>query len=820
MFYSYAEKQGGGFFGSWQIRQVAFDTTRRYLHYSEPTRDMFPIAHSDASLSVTAAVDENNNSTTTASSPSSSVTNRRSSAAAPGTAIDSVCSPSALVWKKKMKVTAVVPIAVRAGFAHRSVDERDLYQLEIRGESRPLATGEYPPAGPLLCPSAGLSALERARCNASNEAYIRDPFFLKELFDALRDQFEEMTKAKVRAAASAAEGGRSDEGRAEPIDFGMQTLVSPRRQKTETGVHEAIVPVRVVLRCRDEREFRRLWYVVQTVLGYDKLIVRPYRGLPPYDPRNGVAFAHIPMAVWHIFKALDKAVFYTFMRGNFYVLEGSSDAVSDGGGVRSRGPAVPRLKRVLEGAYLCITHDSVLCMRESGNIPRWLRLAEVQEFHWGVVSKDGGGAKVTPFCVFLSDAPIPDLFFEPTAPVFGADAIAAYDPIVDVSRIARVIHDTCFASFSARRVIRIKSVQDASLEAYVARTLREGNRLPGLQTGDVYNSTLSCPLPKEQLAVVWQQVQSELLERGNMANRAAIPIYRTNARDVELSEDQLSAVERELDEERERRDDVVGMPLERARQLERRRLAAVESANARHTRSRHRDVNADIDDGPRASASAADQLPNSSLSRSGNRAAVSTTPTATQVMPLTMELLQTPQLQGRFAATVTQPQQGGGARSAVGSRGEQSSRSSPDESTAAASEYSGYLVRGARYLTLEEWQNSGYGSPSSPRSAAPGAASIAAGAAPVFPVPSVAAPGASGGNPAPSPPLSCRESDASDADSGRGSGQGLERITDAPERGEARYGITEERTVNEIVGHSMAALGCSRTDHNLTDDKK
>ncbi|KPA74465.1 hypothetical protein ABB37_09144 [Leptomonas pyrrhocoris] len=826
MFYTYADKQGESLFGSWQLRQVAFDTMRRYLYYSEPTRDAFPLTHNNASSSVTASAADNGINTPTAaaaaSSQPSSTTERESEAAAAAAAAEAATDPnsfpSKLVWKRKMKVTAVVPVATRASFVQRTANERDLYQLEIKGESRPLATGEYPSAGPLLCPSAGLSRLERARCNANNAAYIRDPFFLKELFDALRDQFEEMTKAKVCAAA---ESGASDGGNAEPVDFGVQTLVSPRRQKTVAGVDAATVSVRVVLRCRDEREFRRLWYVLQTVLGYDKLIVRPYRGLPPYDPRNGVAFAHIPMAVWHTFKALDKAVFYTFMRGNFYALESTGDAVT---------AAVPKLKRVLEGAYLCITHDSVLCMRESGSIPRWLRLAEVQDFHWDVVSRDNRVNTATPFCAFLSDAPIPDLFFEPTAPAYGADAIASYDPLVDVRRVASVIHDTCFASYNTRRVIRIKEVPDASIEAYVGRMVREGTRLPGLQTGSGHNSTLSCPLPKEQLAVVWQQVQSELLERGNMANRAAIPIYRTNARDVELSEDQLSTVERELEEERERRDEVVGMPLERARQLERRRRAVVENANAHRTRPRHRDVVSGSGGGGGLRAAATVPVQTSNNGSSNPASGAATTPTTTntttitQVMPLTMELLQTPQLQGQFATTVTRLAHQGGDPSGSGSKSE---RSSQTESTAVGSDYSSYVVPGARYLTQEEWQSGGYASPVSSVPAVHDTPTTAAGAAPTLSVTMSTAPAASSRNAVTTPTTGRAQAGAPHRNSNTSgfveemsSGGDFERTTNAPEGGAARHRYAEERTINEIVNRSMAALDGSRADLDQMDRKK
>ncbi|KAG5471475.1 hypothetical protein LSCM1_01566 [Leishmania martiniquensis] len=791
MFYSYAEKQGSGLFGSWQTRQVAFDTLRRYIYYSEPVQCEFPAvpSHTPEAASITPILpttEDRSSSADTAGQSARTGVFTPSDASVMYTVREVAVPPTSLAWRRKVKVTGVLPLATRPEFnPNRCIDERDLYQLEILGESRPMARGETPPAGPLLCPAAGLSPLERSRCHWGNDAYIRDPFFLKELFDSLRDQFEDLAKERARAAAAAAvdrgEGAVGLIG-SSLVDAGVQTLVSPRGPKGEPLHGGALVPVRVVFRSRDEREFRRLWYVLQTVLGYDKLIVRPYRGLPPYDPRNGLAFAHIPMSVWHTFQSLDKAVFYTFMRGNVYVLvEASSDgaptdaAASCASSSSSCCAGMPKLKCILEKAYLCTTHDSVLCMRETGNIPRWLRLAEVQEFHWGLAARDAATSALAPFCVFVSDAPIPDLFFEPLPPAHGTDAIAAYTPQVDVRRLACVIHDSCFASLSTRRVIRMREVQDASMESYVARTMQEGQRRPTLQRGGGYNSTLSCPLPKEQLAAVWQQVQAELLERGNMANRAAIPIYATNARDVELSEDQLSTVERELDEKRERRDDIVGMPLELARQLVRQgRQAAVSVPRANRSRHQHRGSTARMRRGP--------PLPLTSVP-AAREAASGATPSgavaAMQVMPLTMELLQTPQLQGHFAGGAASEEV---VRVVQCDEGEAASMksSSRTESTFAASEQSSYLAPGARYISQEEWLSG----------------ACAAGGSPVT---------ADGVEDAP-----CHSAEAS----------GEDRRAASPDNGVAGAAprqYSEERTLNEIVGRSMAALEETRTDHHFFD---
>ncbi|KAG5497101.1 hypothetical protein GH5_01645 [Leishmania sp. Ghana 2012 LV757] len=785
MFYTYAEKQGNSLFGSWQTRQVAFDTLRRYLYYSEPVQHELPAARSHTleagSIDSTPITADHHSGGAVVGQPARTGVFTPDGASAERAVSEVTVSPAAVAWRRKFKVTGVLPLATRPEFdPSNCVNERDLYRLEIQGESRPMVRGETPPAGPLLCSAAGLSQLERSRCNLSNDAFIRDPFFLKELFDSLRDQFEDLAKERARAVASVNRGETTvDLTGSSLVDAGVQTLVSPRGHKGEPLHGGALASVQVVLRSRDEREFRRFWFVLQSVLGYDKLIVRPYRGLPPYDPRNGVAFAHIPMSVWHTFQSLDKAVFYTFMRGNMYVLEEPSSDSAPASATAFHAPsrsgsfaAMPRLKRILERAYLCTTHDSVLCMRETGSIPRWLRLAEVQEFHWDLVARDAATDALAPFCVFVSDAPIPDLFFQPLPPAHGTDAIAAYTPLVDVRRLACVIHDSCFASLSTRRVIRMREVQDASIEAYVARTMQERQRRPTLQRGEGCNSTLSCPLPKEQLAAVWQQVQAELLERGNMANRAAIPIYASNARDVELSEDQLSTVERELDDKRERRDDIVGMPLELARQLERRgRGAAAAVRRAHRSRHQHRDNTAPVQRDPLPPLAS---VPAARGQTAG--AFSSSTAAATRVMPLTMELLQTPQLQSHFAGDTAREQVG---RAALCDEGEADSvaSSSHTESTVVASEYSSYLAPGARYISREEWLSGAYASTGSPL------ATDCLGDAPRHPAQAIG-------------------EDRSAASTGNAAG------------GAAPRQYNEERTLNEIIGRSMAALEETRAEHH------
>ncbi|CCW71994.1 unnamed protein product [Phytomonas sp. Hart1] len=216
----------------------------------------------------------------------------------------------------------------------------------------------------------------------------------------------------------------------------------------------------------------------------------------------------------------------------------------------------------------------VLCLRDTGNIPWWLRQQDLNELHYSTAP--GGEA----FVAFWSDTPGRGMVFSPRAPAYGPRAIAAHDPGFEVLRIVRVMNDVCFASLDVRRAIQIREVGDASAAAYLRRREMESQSGQSDQVGERMRSfraengertpsqgALSCPLPKEQLANVWMQVQEELRARCEVAQNAAIPITERNARAVCLSREQIHFLASQLEEEREGLDDIVGMPLERAQRM-------------------------------------------------------------------------------------------------------------------------------------------------------------------------------------------------------------------------------------------------------------
>ncbi|KPA74466.1 hypothetical protein ABB37_09145 [Leptomonas pyrrhocoris] len=571
MFYTYAEKQGNVFFDGWQMRQLAFDTMRRHLYYSDsvtPEKIAYPNANDNpfppatSEDSYTDGEDSYASLSTAGENPAvphinvrpplSPVSQQQRFNEAP----PPPNNPEDVLWRKKIKVDMIVLVGKEHAFILEDthLKETDLFQVEIHGEVRPLAQGETPAPGPLLTPSSGLSGLPE-RFTVENDEFIRDPFFLRELYEALRDQFADLRMERERAELA------SGQPVLPPSARRIQTLESPH---AKNGTAYRGSRIKVVFRMRTDYEFRRFWYVVQTVLGYDKLSARPYRGLPPYDPRNGLIFSMIPMCVWHTFKALDKAVFYAFLRGDLV------------GRNASGGLCV-----ALRGAYLCITHDTVLLVRDTGTIPRWIKLQQVREFHYNAASS-------RPFVAFLSDPGAPDIIFLPQPPIYGPDAIRRFSPSVEVLRLYHIIHETCFASLEIRRVIDMAEIPEMSVRGFVARYERETGRHLDFDPAVGYSSSLSCPLPKEQLAQVWREVQSIYASRDpSVVSRAAIPLYRNNTNDTDLSREQLETLSRRLARERASRDDIVGLSLEEAHRIEATATASPSSQQPRRRGNTH-----------------------------------------------------------------------------------------------------------------------------------------------------------------------------------------------------------------------------------------
>lgn len=704
MFYTYGEKQSSAFFDNWQMRQIAFDTMRRYLYYSEGYLKDPQIAYPnwyDNPYPIPDNLSEHDDDEE--ATPANRLVNQRDphSPICPfsqrqefATTPPQPNQPHEVVWKKKIKVDLIVPVA-KENVIHLDnpqTKETDLFLLEIHGEERQMVPGEAPAPGPMLCHAAGLAGLAE-RFTIENEDFIRDPFFLRELYENLRDQFANLRIERERAQM------RTGQSVEEVTKQKTQTLQSPRGKN---GPSFRGGRIKVVFRCRTEYEYRRFWFVVQSVLGYDKLSPRPYRGLPPYDPRNGVSFAQIPMCVWQTFQALDKAVIYIFLRG---------DVV----GRNSAGE--PNI--FLRGGYLCITHDTALVLRETGTVPRWVRLQDVKSFHYNSKCR-------RPYLAFISDPGSPDIVFIPQPPVFGPDAIRRFSPAVETLRVQRVIHETCFASLDIRRVIHIKAATQRTVRGFIESVEREeGRRLCFDACARPAHNGMSCPLPKEQLATVWRQVQQIYATRDfSVVSQSAIPLYENNTNDVPLTRLQMESLTERLSRERAGANDIVGMPVEEVQRvvepvrrhsnLERRR-----GGSARAPPRLDQQQQQHVDPEPQADAAGQTSVnsPSSTYGRSrsanyaeghhpvgGHRASSSAgyeraprSGSEAAAMAAAAELLQaplpTPQVRDPLVATT---------RSGHSTNGDAASSSTSSSALGSPTGSEEYGVPGSRYITQEE----------------------------------------------------------------------------------------------------------------------
>lgn len=579
MFFTYADKQNNSFFGGWSMRAIAFDVMRRHLYYSAgalPENAILPPNGIDRNHLLGSPV-----------SPESPLT--ESNGFLRG--IDTLTNPSRpplefstpppspsvsemADWKMKLKIDMVIVVGKEHQFVLEDshLKERDLYQVELHGDTRPCKS---PPSEPLLCPSAGFAGMPQ-RMTFANEDFIRDPLFMRELYESLRAVFSNLRLQRVTEAAAA--------GIEDTSEIKYRTLDSPRSMETKSSRKK------IILRFRTDYEFRRFVFVVQTVIGYDKIIPRPFRGLPPYDPRNGIIFSAIPMYVWHTFKTLDRAVIYSFLRGDLVGREESglnnsgTNIFSSSLASTSRGKKSSNTHRdskgdglcTSKGLFLCISHDTVFVMNESGHIVRWVHLNHVSKFCYNITGD-------SLYFAFISDDGYPDIVFLPQPPSFGEESLKNFCPVLEVLRVQRVIHEACFASVVERRVIELVERRERCFNLFVKAEEEASGRQLQFFSSTRPDGMVSCPLPKEQLGNLWREVQRLFAERGiETLSNAAVPLYDNNTNEVPLTRVQMEMLTQRLNRERGARDQIVGVSYAQAQRIELNEVAnTVASLDAR-----------------------------------------------------------------------------------------------------------------------------------------------------------------------------------------------------------------------------------------------
>ncbi|KPI84931.1 hypothetical protein ABL78_6023 [Leptomonas seymouri] len=140
-----------------------------------------------------------------------------------------------------------------------------------------------------------------------------------------------------------------------------------------------------------------------------------HAGLPPYDPRNGIALATVPLHLRHAFRRLNDVVFYSLQVGHVVYVRQQREV------------------RGMEG-YLCITHDSILLLQLDGKCPRWLDLEDIVGVQYVLRGSHS-------FISIRAAKPYPDFVFIPIVPSYPPNSTFDSEECVEgiVSMVRRLL---------------------------------------------------------------------------------------------------------------------------------------------------------------------------------------------------------------------------------------------------------------------------------------------------------------------------------------------------------------------------------------------
>lgn len=451
MHYFFLEKQSN-LTQRWKVRQVAFDAKYRYLYYSKPlsrtdieevmTRSVEAEGHSGF------ASPTSSGGTSTRKvkwSGKVKVTQLRYAAD------EYIVPPTSDDFNEGVLLTLIVvgyerslehrPRQVRASVANRSLGTlsensfshpssaswfRSTSRLSsIRPDSEPdaeeedeaqAATAEQPllaaadaevpapesPSGFIHMPSYPVNESLDEDFEDEDENMFRD------IDLAPNDEEDEETSIAASEAATEA----SDEEAEEETGEDDVALNSPPSSPTESaqsgysffslrrrgkgggpgGAAKDEKTVQLQFRAANYDVFRIVSLRVRQALVRHGLCGPLHAGLPPYDPRNGIALATVPLHLRHAFRRLNDVVFYSLQVGHVVYVRQQREV------------------RGMEG-YLCITHDSILLLQLDGKCPRWLDLEDIVGVQYVLRGNHS-------FISIRAAEPYPDFVFIPIIPSY------------------------------------------------------------------------------------------------------------------------------------------------------------------------------------------------------------------------------------------------------------------------------------------------------------------------------------------------------------------------------------------------------------------
>ncbi|CAJ1031791.1 hypothetical protein, conserved [Leishmania lindenbergi] len=507
MHYFFLEKQSS-LTQRWQVRQVAFDSKYRYLYYTKSLSrvDIEEVMTRSHEGDHTFAVSPNASSGTSSRkvkwSGKVKVTQLRYAAdeyiVAPGSSdfderilltlvvvgyerplqshryrgkvassgsrsIGGTSEKSFSLWSSASRRRSTSHLSsVRLGDSDGDTDEDDA--LKTMGVNQPLLpSAEHevpepePPSGFLHMPSYPVNESLDDGFEDEEENLFRD-------IDLVPDDDEDDEETSVTASEAETEEGSDDCDVDDGNDVALNSPPSTptgstrsgysffsRRQRNPAGggntKDEKMVQLQ--FRAANYEVFRIVSLRVRQALVRHGLCGPLHAGLPPYDPRNGIALATVPLHLRHAFRRLNDVVFYSLQIGHVVYVRQQREV------------------RGMEG-YLCITHDSILLLQLDGKCPRWLDLEDIVGVQYVLRSNHS-------FISIRAAEPYPDFVFIPIIPSYPPNSTFNSEECVEgiVSMVRRLL----MQRLRAGEVVALAPVSSHSLSVQTAEDIDEYDAL-------------------------------------------------------------------------------------------------------------------------------------------------------------------------------------------------------------------------------------------------------------------------------------------------------------------------------------------------------
>lgn len=170
-----------------------------------------------------------------------------------------------------------------------------------------------------------------------------------------------------------------------------------------------------------------------------------HAGLPPYDPRNGIALATVPLHLRYAFRRLNDVVFYSLQIGHVVYVRQQREV------------------RGIEG-FLCITHDSILLLQRDGKCPRWLDLEDIVGVEY-VISGNHS------FISIRAADPFPDFIFIPIIPSYPPNS--TFDPEECVEGIVSMVRRLLMQRLRAGEDVALPPLPSTTLSVQTAEDIED-----------------------------------------------------------------------------------------------------------------------------------------------------------------------------------------------------------------------------------------------------------------------------------------------------------------------------------------------------------